>query len=325
MKKDNTIVFAGCKDTTLECMSYLIQAGYKIDLLITIESELAQKNMVAGFMDLKGFAAENNIPVYLADCYSLKSENDRKVLKDIQIRLLLVIGWQRLIPEWLLERLSIGAFGMHGSSHALPYGRGRSPMNWSLIQNRASFISNLFKYSPGVDDGDILDTQMFDINPFDNAKTMHYKSTLAMIGLLKKHLKQILKNDFQLKKQMNISPTYYPKRTQEDGIIFWDRDSMEIYNLVRAVTKPFHGAFTFYDNKKIMVWSGFPFDSRLFDPYILPGTIIHLFANGDIVLKTGDGSFIITEYELDPGIKLEPGDIFNPGKYEYNNPYQFPS
>ena len=146
-----------------------------------------------------------------------------------------------------------------------------------------------------------------------------------MIGLLKKHLKQILKNDFQLKKQMNISPTYYPKRTQEDGIIFWDRDSMEIYNLVRAVTKPFHGAFTFYDNKKIMVWSGFPFDSRLFDPYILPGTIIHLFANGDIVLKTGDGSFIITEYELDPGIKLEPGDIFNPGKYEYNNPYQFPS
>jgi methionyl-tRNA formyltransferase len=325
MKNNNTIVFAGCKDTTLECMSSLIQAGYKIDLLITISNELAQKNMVAGFMDLRSFAAANDITVYLADSYSLKSEKDREVLKEIEIRLLLVIGWQRLIPEWLLETLAIGAFGMHGSSHALPYGRGRSPMNWSLIQNRTSFISNLFKYSPGVDDGDILDTQVFDINPFDNAKTMHYKSTMAMTGLLKKHLNQILNNEFELRKQMNINPTYYPKRTEEDGIIFWDKGSIEIYNLVRAVTRPFHGAFTFYKENKIMVWNGYPFDSRLFDPYILPGTILHLFSNGDIILKTGDGSFIITEYELHDNIKLQPGNIFNSGNYQYKNPYQFPS
>lgn len=325
MKNNNTIVFAGCKDTTLECMSSLIQAGYKIDLLITITAELAQKNMVAGYMDLRNFAVENGISFYLADSYSLKSERDREGLKDIDIGLLLVIGWQRLIPEWLLERLSIGAFGMHGSSHALPFGRGRSPMNWSLIQNRASFISNLFKYSPGVDDGDILDTQMFDINPFDNARTMHYKSTLAMIELLKRHLKQILNNEFQLRKQMGISPTYYPKRTEDDGIIFWDRDSFEIYNLVRAVTKPFHGAFTFYNDNKIRVWSGYPFDSRLFDPYILHGTVLHLFSNGDIVLKTGDGSFIITEYDMDDNIKLQAGSTFNSGSYQFKNPYQFPS
>jgi methionyl-tRNA formyltransferase len=198
-------------------------------------------------------------------------------------------------------------------------------MNWSIIQNRASFISNLFKYSPGVDDGDILDTQVFDINPFDNAKTMHYKSTLAMSGLLKKHLARMLSNEFELRKQMDINPTYYPKRTEEDGIIFWDKDAIEIYNLVRAVTRPFHGAFTFYNNRKIMVWNGYPFDSRLFDPYILAGTILHVFINGDIVIKTGDGTFIITEYELDEGIKLRRGDTFHSGNYLYKNPYQFPS
>ena len=103
---------------------------------------------------------------------------------------------------------------------------------------------------------------------------------------------------------MDITPTYYPKRTAEDGIIFWDKDSIEIYNLIRAVTKPFHGAFTFYNDNKIMIWNGYPFDSRLFDPYILHGTILHLFSNGDIILKTGDGSFIITEYELHENIKL---------------------
>lgn len=325
MKKNNSIVFAGCKDTTLECMSALIEAGYTIDLLITIPKELAEKNKVAGYMDLREFADKHKIPCYVAESYSLKNEKDIDSLSSINIDILLVIGWQRLIPEWLLKRLGIGAFGMHGSSHALPYGRGRSPMNWSLIQNRSSFISNLFKYLPGIDDGDILDTQMFDVNPFDNARTMHYKSTLAMIGLLKKNLKGMLQGQFQLRKQMDVPPTYYPKRTAEDGIIFWDRDSMEIYNLVRGVTKPFPGAFTYFKDHKIMIWGGYPFDSRLFDPYIFSGTILHIFSNGDIILKTGDSSFMITEYEMDESIKLQPGDVLHSGSYEYKNPHEFPA
>lgn len=324
MKKVNRIAFAGCKDTTLECMSALMEAGYVIDLLITIDEEAGEKNKVAGYMGLHTFAAQHNIPVYIAASYSLKNEIDIKNLSGITIDILLVIGWQRLIPEWLLSKLVIGAFGMHGSSHALPYGRGRSPMNWSIIQNRELFITNLFKYLPGIDDGDIVDTQVFDINPFDNGKTMHYKGTLAMLALLKKNLPQMLKGEFDLKKQMEVTPTYYPKRTDEDGVIFWDKDTKEIYNLVRAVAKPFPGAFTFYNGHKVKVWYGFPFDSRLFDPYILPGTILHIFTNGDIVVKTGDSSFLITEYEKDESIVLGKGRVFHSGQYQYKNPHQFP-
>lgn len=324
MKKENRIAFAGCKDTTLECMSALMEAGYEIDLLITIDEEAGEKNKVAGYMNLQSFAAQHNIPVYTAAAYSLKNEKDIEALSAIKIDVLLVIGWQRLIPEWLLNGLSAGAFGMHGSSHALPYGRGRSPMNWSIIQNRDLFITNLFKYLPGIDDGDIVDTQIFDINPFDNGKTMHYKSTLAMLALLKKNLPQMLKGEFDLKKQMDVTPTYYPKRTDEDGIIFWDKDATEIYNLIRAVTKPFPGAFTFYGDHKIKVWYGFPFDSRLFDPYIPTGTILHLFANGDIVVKTGDSSFLITEYEKEETVVLRKGEFFHSGQYQYKNPHQFP-
>ena len=322
MKK--RIAFAGCKDTTKECMGALIRAGWKPDLLITITPEMGEKHMVAGYLDLRDFAAENNIPVYQANAYSLKSQTDIDGLSMYDIDLLLVIGWQRLIPEWLLEKLHIGAFGMHGSSHALPYGRGRSPMNWSLIQNRDVFISNLFKYSPGVDDGDILDTQDFDMNPFDNAKTMHYKSTLAMISLVLKNIERILQNDFTLRKQLDMPPTYYPKRTDEDGIIFWDRDSKEIYNLIRAVTRPFHGAFTFLGESKIMIWTGYPFDSRLFDPYIWPGTILQVFNNGDFIVKTGDGTVIITEYESIEGLPPKVGSLLHSANYTFKNPYVYP-
>jgi methionyl-tRNA formyltransferase len=320
------IAFAGCKDTTYECISSLLDQNIKVDLLITLNPETAAKNNVAGYMDLREFAAKNNIEVYTVEKYSLKSVADTKELGSVQIDLLFVIGWQRLIPEWLLEKIGIGAFGMHGSSRHLPYGRGRSPMNWSIIQNRRLFITNLFKYKPGVDDGDILDSQIFDLNEFDTAQTAHYKNTLSMIKLIGKNIQNLLAYNFHLKPQLPYPPTYYPKRSEEDGCIFWDDNSIDIYNLVRAVTKPFPGAFTFYESNKIRIWQCFPFDTKLFDQNIPPGTILHVFANGDFVVKTGDGSLIIKDYELLKGsYTIKKGYMLNSANYIPKNPYIYPA
>jgi methionyl-tRNA formyltransferase len=275
-------------------------------------------------MDLREFAEKKNIPVYVCDKYSLHSEKDREALCGIEAELLFVIGWQRLIPLWLLEKLKTGAFGMHGSSKALPFGRGRSPMNWSIIQNKKLFITNLFKYKPGVDDGDILDTQDFDLNEFDTAETAHYKNTLSMIKLVSRNIESLQKGELRLKPQMDLEPTYYPKRTEEDGCIFWDESSTDVYNLVRAVTRPFPGAFTFHNDQKIRIWRCYPFDSRLFDHYVIPGTILHVFANGDFIVKTGDGSIIVKEYEIPDGLRLEKSVVLNSGERSYKNPFIYP-
>ena len=81
-------------------------------------------------------------------------------------------GWQRLFPSKILSTLSIGSLGLHGS-YLLPKGRGRSPMNWSLIEGKcivyyASFVN------PGSD-GDIIEIQDFDITEFDDIETMYFK------------------------------------------------------------------------------------------------------------------------------------------------------
>ncbi len=193
---------------------------------------------------------------------------------------MLVIGWQRLIPEWLLVQTESGVFGMHGSSRALPYGRGRSPMNWSIIQNRSMFITNLFRYNKDVDAGDIVDSVIFDINTFDTAQTLHYKNLLSMVKILKNNIENILNRKLSLKPQLNIQQNTYPVRTA-GRIIFWDQDPFEIYNLIRAVTVPFHGAFTFCEDRKILIWKAYPFDTRLFDPAIESGTVIETFINRD--------------------------------------------
>ncbi|NJK97890.1 MAG: hypothetical protein HC905_25940 [Bacteroidales bacterium] len=186
MKTKNKLVIFGCKDTTFECISYLINKRIDIDLLITIDPEIAEKNEVAGYFDLTEYAKNNHIQTYSCISYSLKNEIDFNYLNQYTFELGFVIGWQRLIPEWLLRKFSIGVFGMHGSAKALPFGRGRSPMNWSLIQNKSLFITNLFKYNPGIDDGDILDTQIFDLNSFDDARTVHYKNTLSLLKINRK-------------------------------------------------------------------------------------------------------------------------------------------
>jgi methionyl-tRNA formyltransferase len=318
------LVFTGCKNTTLECMKAVLELNIKIDLLITISPELANKNKVAGFYDLCAFAKKNKIKTYICDSYTMKSEKDLINLKKNKINLLLVIGWQRLIPGWLLSNIKIGAFGMHGSSRALPYGRGRSPMNWSLIQNRKMFITNLFKYNEDIDAGEIVDSVVFDINMFDTAQTLHYKNTMSMIKILKDNIKDMMKNKLSLTPQLNVQPSYYPKRTAEDGIIFWDRDTVEIYNLIRAVTIPFHGAFTFYKKKKILIWKAYPFDTRLFDASITPGTILETFLKGDFIVKTGSDSMIVTDYVAEDNLKIIKNMQFNSANYIFKSPYMYP-
>jgi len=311
-----TLVIAGCKHTTKELISGLLDLGFTIDLVITISPELATKEKVAGYVDLRPFLVSKNIRFYSANSYSLKSDEDQQQLKKESIDVLLVMGWQRLIPEWFLDQLSRGAFGMHGSNKPLPHGRGRSPLNWSLILDKNIFFTHLFKYKPGVDDGDIVGYQIFDITPWDTALTLHYKNLLSMLKLCEVHLPEIIANTFKTFPQKEQEPSFFPKRDRDDGIIFWESSTLDIYNLIRAVTHPFPGAFTFLDKNRIVIWRAIPFDSHIDWYHASPGQILFVFDSGLFLVKTGDTTLLVQEYE---GIELtaaDKGKIFNAASYK---------
>jgi methionyl-tRNA formyltransferase len=251
-------------------------------------------------MDLRPQMAARGIPVYTAEAYTLKTAEDENAIGKLGIEMLLVMGWQRLIPEWFLKRLSIGAFGMHGSSRRLPYGRGRSPLNWSLIQNKTAFFTHLFRYDVGVDSGQIAGVQVFEISPFDDCYTLHLKNTLAMIQLVIRLMPQLLDGSAKLEEQPTEGATYYPKRSADDGEICWEDSAADIYNLVRGVTRPFPGAFTYLNNeskKKVTIWRGIPFGPFLFANPDVPGKLLHVFTSGEFVIKTGTSAFLVQDYE----------------------------
>jgi methionyl-tRNA formyltransferase len=303
------VAVVGCKHTTLELIVGLEQRGFTVDHCITLSPEQGAHHKVAGYTDLRPFLEGRALPYSVVKQYSLNSPEDRNAMPALELDALLVMGWQRLIPAWFLERLSIGAFGMHGSSKPLPHGRGRSPMNWSLIQNKECFYTHLFRYRPGVDDGEIAAVQVFDITPFDTCLTLHYKNTLSMIGLLERSLPALLEGTAKLTPQPTEGATYYPKRAEEDGLIYWTDTMIEIYNLVRAVTRPFPGAFSFLDNqaeKKVRIWRAIPFDTRLDWPNAVPGQVVAVFGEGAFVVRTGEASLLVQESE---GAPLTHSDV----------------
>ena len=316
MIKGKKIGFFGCKNTTKEAVESFIYDIGKVDILITIDPVLGKKNNVAGYMDLREFARDKGIELYSAETYSLKSKNDAKWIKSKKIELGFSIGWQRLIPYDILNAIEIGIFGMHGSPDDLPKGRGRSPMNWALILDKKKFYTNLFKYADNIDGGGILDTQSFDINDYDTIENLHYKNRIAMNKLIKKNISTLISGSFSTKEQNESDATYFPKRVTDDGFIDWNLQSRHIYNLVRAVTEPFHGAFSHIDNDKIILWSVFPFSNILEYENEEPGRILEVFSNGKFLIKTVDGSIIVNKYYISDIKKIKKGKILIGGKYE---------
>ena len=131
MNTTKKIVMAGCHETGWDLVKILLEHGIEFSYFVTITEEKATDQKVSGYKSFEDLAAIYHIPVYFAKKYSLKDDLDIAFFRDQQFDLLVQGGWQRLFPEIILETLSIGAIGVHGSMDFLPVGRGRSPIHWS--------------------------------------------------------------------------------------------------------------------------------------------------------------------------------------------------
>jgi methionyl-tRNA formyltransferase len=302
MNKGKRIGVAGNQSTTIDLIKTLISYGYKIDCILNMPDDL--NGSIAGYVDIKSVASKLGIPVLRPATYSLTSDEDVKKISKRRLDVLLVFGWQRLIPPWLLDSLSVGAFGTHGSWRPLPYGRGRSLLNWSLILGKDKLIDNLFKYNSGADSGDIIDSLEFKIDPSDTISSLHHKDQLVHQELLIKYLPKILSGKVKYKPQSKKEKeVFFPKRTPEDGVIDWSWKTMDLYNLIRALGKPYPGAFAWFGNKKIMIWRAIPFQIYPSFERKKIGEIVASFSDGTFVVRTGDGAILIQEYQA---IKWKP-------------------
>ena len=305
----------GCKGTTLDLIHNIrLRGELEIDQVVTLGAKKAHANRVAHYEAgrIAAYCSSHGLPLHTVKSYDLSDPEDQFFFRKASLDLLLVIGWERLLPNEVLKSLRHFACGMHGSAYGLPRGRGRSPMNWAILTGHSKFITYLFRYTQGMDDGDIIGFKVFDITPYDDIGSLHTKNRIAMGELLHSYAPKIADGSLRVFPQPDDEPTYYPKRTHEDGVIDWAQSTEVIHRLVRAVAPPYPGAMTRLGDLDVPILAGQPFDSGLFDPSIAPGTVVDVnLSLNRLVVKTGDSAYLINDVGDFDLASLALGDRFD--------------
>lgn len=306
------VVVFGVKDTSENIVEFIKDQICPVDLVITISPEVTKKNQVSGYKGLSILTEKYGIPVHEADSYFLTDEKTQKFLQENEFDIGISMGWQRLIPESVLSRFKYGIYGFHGNSGYLPFGRGRSPLNWSIILGDTRFNLNLFRYDEKADSPNVFATEMFSITPHDDIRTAQYKNMICSKNLIRKLLTAYQSGTISIRTTSKDFDSWYTKRTAADGKVDFHERTRNIYNLIRGVAAPFPGAYAYVgreaeadctDEKKITIWEAHPFDEMIDFSGYAPGEVIDIF-DGKLIIRTVDGSLLIDRYEYEGDIAV---------------------
>lgn len=165
---------------------------------------------------------------------------------------ILVIGWYHMVPRKLRERARLGCAGVHAS--LLPRYRGGAPLVWAMINGERETGVSLFYLGDGVDDGDLIAQQSFEIAPADTIAEVLAKCEEATVSVLRRFVPMVAAGNAPRIRQDASQATVFPQRSPDDGRIDWSWPADKIARFVRAQTRPYPGAFTDIGAKRIRIW-----------------------------------------------------------------------
>jgi methionyl-tRNA formyltransferase len=155
-----------------------------------------------------------------------------------------------------------------------------------------------------ADAGAIVDQAQTLFGPRDTAEEVFRKVLPLARELLARQIDALLAGTAHETPQDEAQATYFGGRKPEDGRIDWTRTTAEIFNLIRAVTDPYPGAFSDVGPARLMVWWAEPQTEATRDRRGRPGEIRSL---APLVVATGDGALEITRSQwVSPGAPATP-------------------
>jgi len=250
--------FLGATAFSKELLKHLVSNGYKPVAIFTIPEEFTisyseEKVRNTNFANLQELAKMLNIPCYEVD----SSEGQRLAdydaeIKDLNLDLVLVLGWYYMVPKKVRDLATYGSWGIHASM--LPKYAGGAPLNWAIINGENETGVTLFRMDDGVDDGDIIAQKSFSIEYTDTIRDVYSKATFFSKMILDEVFMDF--NNLSFIPQDKDKIEVYPQRTPLDGEINFNLGSNELYNFIRAQSAPYPGAyFKTCDGKKIVIES----------------------------------------------------------------------
>jgi methionyl-tRNA formyltransferase len=278
------ITLVGAVESTRQALKTMARCGMPPAVLLTLPEAKSARH--SDYMRLRPVAEALGTKV--TEIADINSDEALAVLRDTKPDYLFVIGWSQIVKPEVLLTPRLGAIGYHPA--ALPENRGRAVIPWTILQRRQETGSTLFWLDEGMDSGDILAQGRFEVAPGETATSLYRKHLACLDELLQDVLPKLGEGNAPRTPQDHAQATYCARRTADDGLIDWSLPAEEVWTLVRAVTRPYPGAFTPWDGARLVIWEAdFIGDA----PYHgLPGQVQALREEGALV-QCGDGKHLL--------------------------------
>jgi len=254
-----TIVFAGTPSFAVPTFEALINGGFDVRLAVTQPDRPSGRGLALSASPVKESALKHGVSLAQPDKIK-NNESFRTQLEGLHPDAIVVVGYGRLIPQWMIDLPRFGNLNLHAS--LLPKYRGAAPIQWAIAKGETVTGVTTMRIDAGLDTGDILLQHEITIGPDDTAGTI--ASGLAEIGgqLMVATLRGLQTGTVQPRPQDNAQATLAPILKKEDGKVDFGRSANEISNRLRGFS-PWPGAYTTFRGKTFHIWQARPTTTKL--------------------------------------------------------------
>jgi methionyl-tRNA formyltransferase len=263
----------------------------------------------SGAADYSALCREFGVP--LIEIEDINGEDGLSALRELRLDLAFVIGWTQLVRATARGLVRCGVIGAHAS--LLPRNRGRAPVNWALIRGQRETGNTLLWLDDAVDGGQIIDQTVIPISPYDTCATVYERVAESTRDMILGALPGLMSGARLGVPQPPVEEAPLPRRRPGDGLVDWSLTHNEVYDFVRALTRPYPGAFGWLDGRRWTVWhcaSIATTGRRAGKPGAVIGPVVSSVpdACGQLV-QCGDGMVVLLEVESDEGQLLRGPEL----------------
>jgi methionyl-tRNA formyltransferase len=251
MSHSLNLVFCGTPRFAVPSLEKLVEAGFTVRLVVTQPDKPRGRGLELTASPIKQRAAELGLPITQPDKIK-NSEEFRYQLAELKPDAIIVVGYGRIIPQWMIDLPPLGNINLHAS--LLPKYRGAAPMQWAIASGETVTGNTTMRIDSGLDTGDILLQQEVAIGPEDTSESLAPRLAEAGANLLVETLKGLQAGSVHPCPQDNARSSLAPILKKEDGRMDFHRPAQGIINRLRGF-QPWPGAFTSFRGKNLNVWA----------------------------------------------------------------------
>jgi methionyl-tRNA formyltransferase len=295
------IIVVGAVESTAVAIEQMCLQGLVPAAIITLPKQ--KRTLHSDYVDLSDIAAIHGIDIL--EEADVNTQECIDAVARLEPDFIFVIGWSRLVKEPFRNLASKGVLGYHPT--LLPKMRGRAALAWTILLDIRNTGGTLFWIDEGIDSGNIAVQRSFDMEGTEYLADLYARQMDILSLMIQELIGELKAGQIPAATQEHGEATYLALRRPSDGLIDWACSAEEIQRAIRAVSKPYPGAFSYLDGAIVRIWRARVVDYA--EWHALTGQIF-LYDNHQPVVRCGyHTALLLEEYELEQAANNVGGPV----------------